>query len=429
MLIDKILKVAASLVDEAEVMLVSGTGISADLKRQDIAIGSLASYSGIVIRTITDGRIGVSSSDDPASWKACLDAAIHSARLADPVDWKGLPGPAPLETKPLAYDPKVRADPGLLNDLLDRMHCGAQQYPDAGVTSGSVSLGKVTHTIANTNDLVYETTQTHVSLGLEMISGQSTGFESDSSWELSRIDPEHIGETAAFFASKGKSGEEIKTGTYDIVLSPMAISHLLDAAVIPALSGRNVHTGRSYFAGKLRTAVAGSTISLYDDPFDPRGAGNCAWDGEGTPVRRVDYIRDGILSSFAYDLRTAYRYGAEPTGSATRGGQGGAPSIGFHNLILAGKEKNLMEDNSLYIHDLIGAHTANPMSGDFSVELSSPFIIEGGELARPVRTGMLSGNIFSMLHEIDGCSRETRTFGSLIVPSVAIRNAAIVGRA
>jgi PmbA protein len=261
-----------------------------------------------------------------------------------------------------------------------------------------------------------------------MIAGQSTGYESDTAWNLDIIDPEKTGKEAAFFAANGQGGEEIETGMYDVVLSPMAISQLLDAAVIPALSGRNVHTGRSVFAGKIGEHIAGDTISLIDDPMDSRGVANCAWDGEGMPVRKIPFIENGILRSFAYDLRTAYRYGENPTASAVRTGQSGAPAIGNHNLILKGPEYDILSDKSVYVHDLIGAHTANPMSGDFSVELSSPFFAYDGELQEPIRTGMISGNIFDILHKIQGCSTDTRTLGSTIVPSVRLSGISVIGR-
>ena len=427
MSVEEILKAAEGRVDEIEVCASTGNALSADLKRRQIEIGSMSDGSGFVIRTIKDGQIGISSTDNPAAWERCLDAAIASARFSDRVDWKGLPGPADLSTKPMAYDPAVKAEPEILKDLISRMLAGAESWP-ADVTGGGVSALTSTHTIANSNGLLYETEETNISLSLEMIADQSTGFEYDSNWRLNAINPEHIGEQAAFFAARGQKGEEIKTGTYDIVLSPVALSSLLDATVIPALSGRNVHTGRSFFAGKNGTQVMDSQISLIDDPFDPRGIGNCPWDGEGMPVKKTEFVKDGILSSFAYDLKTAYRYGEKPTGHAVRTGMSGAPGIGHHNLILTGHIMDVMDEDAVYVHDVIGAHTANPMSGDFSVELSGPFHITGGKLDQPIKTGMLSGNVFDLMSNVQGCSRETRTMGSLILPSVRFSGVSIVGR-
>lgn len=426
-LIEDILRAAKQVADEAEVFYAHSESIAADLKRDSIAIGSKSKGSGIIIRIIKDGKIGISCTDNPKTWKNCLEAACASARFSDPLPWKGLPGPEEVNQKPLALDKRITTDPALVIDLINRLKTGAEAYT-ADITSGSASVAISEHTIANSNGLFYSTTGTQVHVSLEMIAGQSTGYESDTAWNLDIIDPEKTGKEAAFFAARGQGGEEIETGMYDVVLSPMAISQLLDAAVIPALSGRNVHTGRSVFAGKMGEHVAGDTISLIDDPMDSRGVANCAWDGEGMPVRKIPFIENGILRSFAYDLRTAYRYGENPTASAVRTGQSGAPAIGNHNLILKGPEYDILSDKSVYVHDLIGAHTANPMSGDFSVELSSPFFAYDGELQEPIRTGMISGNIFDILHKIQGCSTDTRTLGSTIVPSVRLSGISVIGR-
>jgi PmbA protein len=427
MSVEKILKAGENRVDEIEVCTGVGHSLSADLKQQQIEIGSMAEGSGLVIRVIIDGRTGVSSTDNPEAWERCLDAAIASARFSDQVNWKGLPEKQNISQVPLAFDPAVTTDPAIIKDLIARMLQSADSW-DAAVTGGSVSLSRSSHTLANSNGLWYEDKCTHVSLSLEMIAEQSTGFEYDSSWQLSAVRPEFVGDQAGFYAAKGTQGQEIQTGTYDIVLSPGALAHLLEATVIPALSGRSVHTGRSFFAGKLGEQVMNPKFSLIDDPFDPRGIGNCTWDGEGTPVTRTPFVQDGILTSFAYDLKTAYRYEQNPTGHAVRSGMAGAPGIGHHNLILSGNEIDVMADDAIYIHDLIGAHTANPMSGDFSVELSSPFHIRGGNLDTPIKTGMLSGNVFDLLQSGEGCSPETRTMGSVILPSVRFSGVSIVGR-
>lgn len=426
-LIEDILKASKNLVDETEVFFAHSESISADLKQDKIAIGSKSKGSGIIIRVIKEGKIGVSCTDNPQTWKKCLDAACASVKYSDPLPWKGLPEPSDIDHTPLAYDKRIKTDPALVIDLIEQLKSGSETYK-ADITSGSASAAVSGHTIANSIGLIYSVTGTQVHVSLEMISGQSTGYESDVSWNLDKLNPSKTGEEASFFAAKGQGGKEIETGTYDVILSPMAISQLLDAAVIPALSGRNVHTGRSVFARKIGEKVAGEKISLVDDPMDMRGIANCTWDGEGMPIKKTSFIENGVLRSFAYDLRTAYQYGKTPTASAVRTGQSGAPAIGNHNLILNGPESDIYDDKAIFVHDLIGAHTANPMSGDFSVELSSPFFTYDGELQDPIRTGMISGNIFDVLYKIQGCSIETRTLGSMIMPSVRLSDISVIGR-
>jgi PmbA protein len=224
----------------------------------------------------------------------------------------------------------------------------------------------------------------------------------------------------------GENGEELATGTYDIVLAPEAFSSLLESTLIPALFGKNVHMNRSIFTGRMSEMVAPESVTIYDDGMDPRSVFRCPWDGEGTPVCHLPLIENGGLVSFMYELKTAYLFGEKTTGNAVRYSSG--PATGVHNIVFEAPVMDVMEDECVYARNVVGAHTANPMTGDFSVELSSPFFVEDGALSRPIRTAMLSGNVFSMLHALKGCSKETRIFSDMIIPSIRCTEMSVVGR-
>jgi PmbA protein len=73
---------------------------------------------------------------------------------------------------------------------------------------------------------------------------------------------------------------------------------------------------------------------MYDDPLLKKANGSVRWDAEGTPTRRVDFIREGILETFAYDLKTAYRFGGKSTASAIRNCSANAFSTKRHLMAL-----------------------------------------------------------------------------------------------
>jgi PmbA protein len=425
--IDQLIREAEKSVDEVEVFFIEGTSVSADLKRKKVNLATTSEDCGLGIRTIHKGRIGSSSTNDPGQWQKCLAAAVASGKLATPQEWNGLPGPAPLDQTPLSFDRSMKIEPGSARVLLETMLDGASAHP-AEVTSGSAGLSLMKVTLANSRGIRYSDNYTSVSLSLEAIHGQSTGYEFDHSWSMDRVDPAMVGERATFFASKSAEGRDILTGEYDVLLSPLAYAELLDNVFIPALSGRNVHAGRSRLAQSLSERIANPLISMYDDPHLPGADGSGRWDAEGTPTQRIDFIRDGVLTAFAYDLRTAYRFGKKSTASAVRGGYGGSPSIGHHNFIVDGKRETVDDERVMYVHNIVGAHTANPMSGEFSVELSNAFWMENGEFQEPIRSAMLSGNVFDLHHAIIGLSAKSRAIGSLILPSVKINKQRIIGK-
>ena len=425
--IEELIREGQKSVDEIEVFYVEGTSVSADLKQKKVNLATTSRDCGLGIRTIHKGRIGSSSTNDPGTWRDCLMAAIASGKLATPQTWNGLPEPVPLPSQPLSFDPALACDPGIARDLLRQMLEGAAEHP-ADITAGSASLSVSSVTLANSQGIQYEDHHSGVALSLEAIHRQSTGYEFDHASYLKDVNPRHVGERAAFFACKSADGKDIPTGDYPVVLSPLAYAELLGNVFIPALNGRSVHSGRSRLSQSLGQTIADPRIQMYDDPLLPRASGSVRWDAEGTPTRRIDFIKNGVLQNFAYDLKTAYRYDKKSTGSAVRGGFGGLPAIGHHNFIVDGQRDNILDELVVYVHNVVGAHTANPMSGDFSVEISNAFWMEGGGFEEPVRSAMMSGNVFDLHKDIAGLSRETRAIGSLILPSIKLSKQRIIGK-
>lgn len=425
--IDEVIREAEQTVDEAEVYYVEGRSVSADLKQKKVNLATTSVDCGLGIRTIHEGRIGSSSTNNPAEWRDCLRAAVASGKLATPQQWDGLPDPQPLSMTPLSFDPAMKIVPAVAKDYLEQMLGGAAEH-NAEVTSGSAALSFATVTLANTRGIRYSDRHTGVSLSLEAIHEQSTGYEFDHASFIDEVDPVKVGERATFFALESAGGNDIPTADYPVVLSPLAYAELLGNVFIPALNGRNVHAGRSKLADSLGSTVTDPLVSMYDDPLIPRASGSVSWDAEGTPAHRVDFIRNGTLEHFAYDLKTAYRYGKKSTGNAVRGGFAGLPSIGHHNFVVDGKREDITDGRVVYVHNVVGAHTANPMSGEFSVELSNAFLMEDGSFETPVRSAMLSGNVFGLHREVAGLSRESRSIGSVILPSIRINKQHIIGK-
>ena len=425
-LIDNILREGERQADEVEVFYARGESVSTEIKKGILGTAEESEAWGMAVRTVKDGRIGFSSTGDPDRWKECLNAALASGRIATPQQWGGFPKPAGITGTASSSDQNlvvaVEGAAEMVGDLLS----GAAEHP-VEVIGGSADLARTYLAVANTSGVLYGMDRTVAAVSLEAIREQSTGYEFDASPFRADIDARSVGEQAASLAARSLSGRDIETGRYDIVLSPVAAASILGQVLLPALSGRNVKAGRSFLADKIGEQVFDESLSIYDDPFAP-GLGSTAWDAEGVPTRRLVFVEQGVLQRFAYDLKTGYRYGEGSTGSAVRFGSEG-PGIGVHNLFVDGpRTKEPGDERAVWIHDVVGAHTANPFSGDFSVEISNPFWMEGGDLVEPIRTAMLSGNVFEMLREIGGLGKDTRRVGRLTIPSIRLNNQQIIGK-
>ena len=81
----------------------------------------------------------------------------------------------------------------------------------------------------------------------------------------------------------------------------------------------------------------------------------------------------------------------------------------------------------MLVTDVLGAHTANPISGDFSVEAMNAFKIENGDLKHPLKKAMLSGNIFQAMGVSSAAAAEKRKIGPFVLPQILVENLRVVG--
>lgn len=426
-IVDDIIRAGRAHADEVEVALLESESVSIELKQSHPAHAGESHGTGLIIRVIHEGKIGSSSTSTLTNWRNCLDSAIASAHLAEPIPWRGLPGPVPIEGPSLSFDSSVRPDPDVALTYCKELLAGATEFPEAAVVGGGAGLSRGSVLLANSAGIRYVEEHTSVSASLEAIADHSTGFEYDRSVSAD-IDACAIGRRAAELAATSRNGLPIETGTYDLLLSPHAFASLCAPLLKQAVNGRSVLMGRSFLADKLGTQIAPEHLMVVDDPFYPGGLGSTRFDAEGVPTRKNTIIDSGYLNTFIYDLKTGYRCGHESTGNASRGGLGGGVSIGMHNLVVTGETmKEPGEGRCVLVNEVIGAHTANPLTGDFSVEIQNAFFMEDGHIQEPIRKAMLAGNIFGMLEGIVGMGTEPRRVGDTIVSSVRVHAMHLVG--
>jgi len=163
---DTIICAGLRVADEVEVYLAEGSSVSAELKRDIIGEAGASDAWALGIRTIKNGKIGISSTSNPRKWRQCLDAAVASTILATPQEWNGLPGPADLKRKMDVFDSEIKIDISVVCELITGMLEGAKEYTvDVAGGSAGLSTGRVT--LANSSDLLYTREKTGVGISLE----------------------------------------------------------------------------------------------------------------------------------------------------------------------------------------------------------------------------------------------------------------------
>src|SRR5262249_3471976 len=126
----------------------------------------------------------------------------------------------------------------------------------------------------------------------------------------------------------------------------------------------------------------------------------------------------------------ARKFKTKPTGNSQRGIKS-PPSIGYNNLFLeAGNTSfaGLMDGVSkgILITNLMGVHTANPVTGDFSLGASG-ILMENGKLTRPVRGFAVAGNVLDVFRKITDIGSDIRFFGNTGAPSIRVSEVSVGG--
>ena len=162
-------------------------------------------------------------------------------------------------------------------------------------------------------------------------------------------------------------------------------------------------------------------------------------DDEGVPSRKNVLIQDGKLTGSLWSTRDSAQQisegrieSAHSTGSAIRSGHQSPPVSGCSNLFLSSSKKSHNFESMLevmgdgfVINSVMGAHTANPTSGDFSVTSSSILRVENGEIIGAVKQAGISGNMAKALQKGVFLGDQVRAQGSyssgtMYVPNVLL---------
>jgi PmbA protein len=115
-----------------------------------------------------------------------------------------------------------------------------------------------------------------------------------------------------------------------------------------------------------------------------------------------------------------------------RGGFKGTPGVGVTNLYIEPGTTPLdgliaSVDKGLYVTEVMGMHTANPISGDFSVGATG-FWIEKGRKAYPVREITIAGNILDFMKQVESVGSDLRFSGRVGSPSLLVKDISIGGK-
>ncbi|MGZ8596491.1 MAG: TldD/PmbA family protein [Actinomycetota bacterium] len=418
-------------VDGIEVLFMHDWGGLTRFAKSEIHQSTFREDTGIRVRVVTNGRVGVAAAN-VATPEGALKAAKSAKEMAEVVAadpmWPGLAPVADVPQVDGRYDettagwsPETRAD--AVADLIGRCEPG---FTAAGAyETQAIEIG-----VANSEGQVCWAPSTQASLTTVITGGDGgSGFAETFAAGVDGIDPGAIGGRASEKAVRSQAPRALDAGVYPVVLEPAATATLVAFLSFMGFAGRAYVEGRSCFSGKAGETVAGANIDLWDDGADPTTLG-APFDFEGVPKRRVSLVEGGVFRDAVYDLRTAKQAGVD--GSTGHGLPSPNPEGPFPlNMFLGTGDATVDEmvaatERGVLVTRFHYSNIVNPMESSITgMTRDGTFLIEGGEIVGPVRNFRFTQSILEALSNVSLIGREAELaseffFSASRVPALKI---------
>ncbi|MFQ5735889.1 MAG: TldD/PmbA family protein [Thermodesulfobacteriota bacterium] len=432
--IDAIKRLLKGRADAWEIFYSFDTGVGVEAKDGQVDALKARTGSGVGLRTLRGGRqgFGFSSVLSEGAFKELVDNTLAGSLEAARDEFLSFPSPAPAPPAGALRVFDDRWDEGTEQARLAtaiEIERVARAYDSRinRVRKASYQESLRYSRVVNSNGVDASHTATYYSGSVTAVAEQDG--ESQMGWDMEmghtrdRVDPDQIGTRAGQTAVRLLGARKIKT-----VKCPAVFENLISCEMLEALAtsmlGDNVRKGKSMLIDKVGKKVVSGVLNVWDDGLLPGGWSSSAFDGEGVPRSRTPLLSAGVLRGYLYDSYWAKRAGAASTGNASRSSFKGLPSVGISNLYIENGTKTLDElfsemGDGLFITELLGVHTINSVTGDYSLGAAG-FRVEGGKVAYPVRGMAVAGNLLDTLMKVGGCADDLRFVGSIGAPSLLI---------
>ncbi|MGE5533430.1 MAG: TldD/PmbA family protein [Bacillota bacterium] len=428
---------------EAEAYTYEGQATNIGIELGQISKTNRIIDRGLGLRVVANRAIGFAYTNILNDQKAIGEVvigALGAARASKPdPEWNGLPQKKHYTEIARTFDKKIVAltSEELVNVAAAMLDAASQVDKRVMAIEGGVGAGYVSVAIANSNGVEGFDRGTMVECSLATLAKEGSTvtpmcFEFNASRDYS-LDPSWVGKEAAKLSVSALKTKSVETKSGKVILTQFALQELLAYTVINAIKADSVQRGQSPFKGKIGEKVASENLTIFDDGLFAGGLRTGVFDGEGVPHQKTSVIEKGVLRSFLYDNYSAKKGGVESTGNASRAGYLSTPSIDTTNFHITPGNKTSDEmisqvDDGLIVYYLQGAHSSNPVSGEFSVVATPAWKIQDGKITHCSRGVMLAGNIFELLKNVSVVGGNERQMGSLIAPWIEVENVRVIGQ-
>ena len=433
-------KLKAMNIDHYEIYLSQVESTSIEVKEQQIECFSSAQSKGLSLRLLNNNRFGFSYSTEFTndSFDQIISNAVMSANNSSPDEFHCLPDESRPLPRLMIYDKNISSIPKEEKiEKAKRLEREAISYDKriTKVRKAAYQERKATECLINSNGLNLSNQRTLFSCSIEVVAEEKgdsqMGWDFDFSCFYDNMDVVKVGRTASSKAVDLLGAQTIPSFRGTVIFDNNVSSQFL-GVLAPSFLAESVQKNKSILKEKMDKKVFSSKIDIIDDGLYPGGMATKPFDGEGIIRQTTSLIEQGVLKSFLYDTYCAKKDKTVSTGNSSRGSIKSPPNVGYSNLYIKNGKESLDAliskiDKGLLVNEVMGIHTANPISGDFSVGANG-FLIKNGKKTTPVKGIAIAGNIMTLLGSILGVGSDLRFFGHTGSPSLMIEEIDISGK-
>ncbi|MGB0264658.1 MAG: TldD/PmbA family protein [Candidatus Poseidoniaceae archaeon] len=438
----EIAKVCKSLnISQWEIIAEQSYGYELDIEAGKITMASGGGAGGFGIRIVNDGKYAYTYVNSLSGIEKALLEAKKICDVSPSIDGFELPSNSNATEVKGMYDKSIlSAEPEFLlsqgDDLIS--HVGSLDS-EAKVTGGGIGVGVTASQILSSEGIDQAGLKSSHGLGVQVSIDKdekiTSSWQSYSQSGLIDFIPKEIDE-AVHWARVTRNVVEVDKGAVDgkVVMNGGAFTPLFSMVVPSAIAGEKYYNNESLWSGKIGTQVISQELTIMDNPHLEGGKASAGRDAEGVPTNVRSLVSNGILEQVNWSVRDSAKAvqqglveSASTTGSAQRGGYQSVPFTGNTNMFITSKRGNNSTNELLskmgdgyIVNSVMGAHTANPTSGDFSVTTSSILKVEEGEVVGALKQAGVSGNMAKALSGIVEFGGDVRPRGSYSSGSVYV---------
>lgn len=289
--------------------------------------------------------------------------------------------------------------------------------------AGAFKTEESTLLVANSEGVFAFDRGTKVDFNCVITRDNSTAHTSFIDSDINNFNINKITDELLETAFKNVEQIEIEPGVYTVILSPEAVSDILNYTGYTAFNGKMIMEGKSFVCNNRGKKIFPETITVSDDPFDELTM-PIPFDLVGYPREKIDLIKDGVIKDGVYDHLTALKYNKKCTGNTLPPEHASFGALPF-NLVMKEGNNSVEEmisstKKGIYISRFHYVNILNPMSVQLTgMTRDGTFLIEDGKLGRAIKNMRFNTSVIDMLKAVDMISKERQTKSGFIGPVVA----------